>query len=641
MFKNILSNSVSSPQEFLQELKNNIFNEVKINQLYKNSNIDLNWRNENGETLLHTCCKGNYYQAVKWLVDNGADIEAKTKDGSTPIFYSIYSKDRSIINLLIENNANINHLNNFKRTVLQEAVISASNKFIDLLISKTKNLNNCDTHGNNLIFDAIANGGVDIIDKIAQNKEININQVNLEGNTILHKEVVLKNTQLAMNLLEYGADPTILDKQGKNFLFYAVSKGYKNIDIFHKAIEMGCNLNSRSSDNTTILMESINYFLAAKDNKEERDNHFNMISELIKLGVNTSAVDDNNENALFKATRSFDEELIDLFLEDSKININHKNIHGETVLSILIYNGLENIHLIKKFLENDANPNIRDAKGRTLVENLLDAVLYFHNNKEIDLDLEKKLNRNGEYLTVLTAVLNTGKVDMEQLTSLGEPLFFQSIFHFNFKLFKLLKVHDIDINQKDINGNNIIFKIMEKQEPETRDELKMLLSTMKSLITMGVNINVKNNEGQTILHKALLEKNEYVLKLLIEAKANIAAKDKQGRTIAHLVILKNKPLRFLKLIDHYDKNVINMPDRYGVKPLNYAAFMGKKEFIIYMLEHEILVNNTETIDPEMIKFFIKFHKNIINLPNFGDTEVDKVNLKLLKDAMMKEFNIKE
>ena len=34
-------------------------------------------------------------------------------------------------------------------------------------------------------------------------------------NTILHKEIVLKNNDLALLLMDLGANPTILDKNGK------------------------------------------------------------------------------------------------------------------------------------------------------------------------------------------------------------------------------------------------------------------------------------------------------------------------------------------------------------------------------------------------------------------------------------------
>jgi hypothetical protein len=76
--------------------------------------------------------------------------------------------------------------------------------------------------------------------------------------------------------MDVGANPTILDKNGKNFLFYAISKGIKNIILLQKAVNLGCNINSKTTDNKTLLIESVNhYFNTPKDNLEIRTNRVN------------------------------------------------------------------------------------------------------------------------------------------------------------------------------------------------------------------------------------------------------------------------------------------------------------------------------------------------------------------------------
>ena len=98
-------------------------------------------------------------------------------------------------------------------------------------------------------------------------------------------------------------------------------------------------------------MESINYFLETpKDESEIRNDHLEMIKELIRLGISIDASDNNNETALFIATRSEDKELINtLFEDDFKADLNHQNNQGDTVLSILALNGIRNADLISAF----------------------------------------------------------------------------------------------------------------------------------------------------------------------------------------------------------------------------------------------------------------------------------------------------
>ena len=109
------------------------------------------------------------------------------------------------------------------------------------------------------------------------------------------------------------------------------------------------------------VIEQFNYLLFIKqlDEVETRNDHLEMIRELIHLGISIDASDNNNETALFIATRSEDKELINtLFEDDFKADLNHQNNQGDTVLSILALNGIRNADLIKLYLRKGANPDL-------------------------------------------------------------------------------------------------------------------------------------------------------------------------------------------------------------------------------------------------------------------------------------------
>lgn len=640
MFKVLLNKSKSSEEIFLKELLNEKINTKKLDKLYKELNIDLNTLSFDNECILHYCSKKNLYLSVLWLVLNEINLEMENEKKETAIFYAIHAKNSAILQILIENGIEINHLNIFNRTALQEAVISANNRIINYLLPKTKALNNCDIYGNNLIFDAVTNGNIDIIKKIALHKEINLNQINLEGNTVLHKEIVLKNNNLALLLMDLGINPTILDKNGKNFLFYAISKGIDNISILKKAVSLGCNLDARNRDNKTLLMESINLYLTtALDDKKEKLSHLKMIKELIHLGINVQASDNNNENAFFLATKSEDRNLIHCLLENANIDINHQNNLGNTALLSLVLNGIRNEDLIVLYLKKGANPDLLNLSKKSIVEILIDIILHIENKKPLAFENETLLNENAEYANVLDIILKNYSIDINRLDSKGQPLFFDSILFFNFKLFKLLRTKSINLNQKDKNGNNIIFKLMEYNNKNLIKDKKLYLNTIKSLVNAGVDINAKNNEGVTALHLAVGEKCEYTIRLLLELRADCFITDNQGRSIIHTCIWKNTT-KYFKLLHHYNKEIVNIPDNFGIKPINYAAFMGKKALVVEMLDVGAQLNNPLNKDPQILKFLEKYHSNILTLSKDAQTEVDALNLRLLADTMIREFNIK-
>ena len=641
MFKKFLNKTSYSEEELVKELLSHTFNLEKVNKIINSISVDLNTLSFNDELVFHLCCKKDLFQAVLWFLDKRIDIEVQNSQKETAIFYAIHSKSSAILQVLIENKANINHLNMYNRTALQDAVISAnSNRVVNYLLEVTSNISNCDIHGNNLIFDAIANGNFELIKKIASIDKIDINQVNEDGHTVLHKESVLRNTLLAIALMEAGANPTILDKNGNSFLFLVLSKGLESLEIIEKAVRLKYDINTKNSQNKTLLMECINLYLnTPEENQELRNSHLEMAKELMRLGVNVDSVDNRNENAFFLVTRRENKELINIFLENCNINLNHKNIDDETVLSILVLRGIKTAELIKYYLQKGANPDIQNVDGKTIIEILLDIILHLQNKKELDFKYESQLNSDAEYPTVLELILTNSTIDLNNYNSKGEPLFFDSIIYFNFKLFKLLRIKNINLNQKDKDGNNIIFKLMEENYKDLIPDKKLYLNTIKSLINSGVDINAKNKEGLTALHIAVGEKCEYTLRLLLEMRADCSATDNKGRTIMHTCIWKNTS-KYFSLINQYNKEIINTPDSFGIRPINYAAFMGKKDLVIKMLDSGASINNPFKKDPKILQFLEKFHPNIINLTSNIESSVDKNNLNLLSSNMIKEFEIK-
>jgi ankyrin repeat protein len=642
MLKGFMSKKNYTEADLLGGLLDPIFDQKKIDTIFKSSKIDLDWQNNNRETFLHTCAKAGFLESVKWLLNKNVNTEIENLENETALFYASSSNNLPVITLLVECGANINHLNIHHRSLIQEAIIASNNRLVSYLISQSNNLDNEDKYGNNLIFDAISNGKKEIISLVASLKEVDVNHINHEGNTVLQQEVVLRNNNLAINLMELGADPTIQDKKGKNFLFYAISKGYRNVEILEKAVELGCDINTRCSDNTTILIESINHFLnTPKENQVEKENHLLMIKELIAKGVEIEAVDDKNETAFYAATRSTDSKLIDIFLTDKNISINHQNVYGNTVLSELILMGVENIKTIIKFLDHNANPNIKNKKGKNCIETLSDIILFSQNHKELDPDIEKKLDINGEYLSVLSKIIEHSSIDFKQLNSKGKPLFFDSILYFNMNLFKVFRDSNIDINLRDKEDHNIIFELMDyNNSHSSKKDKKQYLDMMQNLVNIGVDVNAKNHEGLTPLHKSVIEDCEYTVKLLLEAKSDTLAVDNKGRSIIHNCIWKDTT-RYFKLINSYNPDIINIPDKFGLKPINYAAFMDKKKLIIQMLEAGALVNNPHKKDPKILDFFKKYHKNILNIEEGVENELDRKSLRLLANTMIEEFDIKK
>ncbi|WP_339045351.1 ankyrin repeat domain-containing protein [Candidatus Mesenet endosymbiont of Agriotes lineatus] len=76
---------------------------------------------------------GNSIDSVKLLISKGADVNAKDKNGHTPLYVAIYKNNVDIAKLLISNGADINAKDNSGNTLLQVASEEGNEEMVTLL----------------------------------------------------------------------------------------------------------------------------------------------------------------------------------------------------------------------------------------------------------------------------------------------------------------------------------------------------------------------------------------------------------------------------------------------------------------------------------------------------------------------------
>lgn len=634
MFKNFLSLTDYNEEDLLEELIKPVFNEKKVEKIFSSFKCDINWRNKEKESFLHLCSKKGLTESMKWLLKKGAKVNLEGAEGNTALFYALETDSFAVLKMLIDSGAEINQLNDHKRSLLQEATITCNEKLIDFLFSTCTNVNNQDIYGNNLIFDAIANGSRDIIKKVADIESININHRNKKGNTVLHKDSVINDKGLAIFLMEIGVSPTVEDNEGKNFLFYAIKKGIENLSLIEKALELGCDINCKDHEGETLLHQSVKYYI---EDKALASSHLAMIQELLNQNITINAINDKGENVLFELTKAQEFELIE-YLLDEGIFLDQKNERDETVFGIAVMNGIEGINLLMLYLNHNISTNIKNIEDKTPIEILIDVILFEESRKPIEAEIKALMREDGDYLTIFKTIMRNAKINLQQTASHGKPLFFEPIFYHNKHFFKIFKDFNVNLNAKDDEGNNIILALMERDQKKLIPSKKTYLLTLQNVINLGADINVRNIDGVTPLLKAALGDCEYTFRMLLSSKADCYATDINGRTIVHNCVWDNK-VKYFKHIAAYNREILDIPDKYGVQPINYAAFMGKKELVIAMLDEGVLVNNTNEKDENILKNFKKYHENVLIMEEDVRSKIDKMNLKLLKEAMIKDFFI--
>ena len=80
---------------------------------YADDNIDV-------DTLLHIAAKKNSRDVLEYLVSLGADVNARTRDGETPLFQAVDYWNDPAVKYLISQGADVNAKDDFGRTMLHK-----------------------------------------------------------------------------------------------------------------------------------------------------------------------------------------------------------------------------------------------------------------------------------------------------------------------------------------------------------------------------------------------------------------------------------------------------------------------------------------------------------------------------------------
>lgn len=616
--------------DLLELLYNKTFKDSKANDTLKD--VDIDYRDEFNRSFLHLVVEENLLESIKWLVSKKLNINSIDSNGDTPLIYAARVGAVQSVRLLLKLNADADILNNNGRLAIQEAVKNNQKDTYSLLKDSTTKIFNKDDDGHSLIYDAIDSQNIILVKDILK----------LKKNKIDKKVFFYPPTYTDANILRFiseNLDLNTKDEQGRTPLFYLVKNGALNTESFQFAIEQGADINHIDDNGNNVLLELINEILETPPEKKEQiKNLISMIPWLIEEEVDYNLCNTNGDNALMLATKKKHFKVVESLLEFD-VDPNYINNKNETALAFAAMKGKSNIDIVSLLLDYGARPNIGDEAGKTVIEKLIEVELFLRNGKKLKMKNRQEIDENENYKAVLEEILLNGEVNLTQLNSEGNPYFFDAVEHGNIELVKMIVKYGADINIKNRDGYNIIYYYMSKNTSFRKvvDQQHYLLM-LRNIISLGADVNSRDDFGGITLHKAILDNDLQTIKVLLNAGADINAVDNKGRNMVHNCMWQNK-VKVFRLLYSYNKKLINKPDKFGVLPINYAAFLGYNELVIELIDSGSYVNNPYKKTPYIFNFLKKFHKNLKPLLENTRNPADHLKMKTLKENMMKEFNV--
>lgn len=382
-----------------------------------------------------------------------------------------------------------------------------------------------------------------------------VNKSTHDNRIYLHWAANKGNLEIVNYLIEKGSDINLEDSHASTPITMAASSGQSNTAIYDAFFKAGLDPKKKYKDGETLLLLAVaadknfavtNYFISKgmslKDTDNEGNTAFNYVARTGNITLLKTLLEKGvkfTDNALIFAAQGSRRETNTLttyqyLVDDLKIKPTTTTKSGENVLHFLA-NKPKQTEIITYFLGKGVNPNKADNDGTTPL--MVAASAKENASLEILAPLTQNINlQNKKGESALTIAVKSGTPEAVS--------------------FLLSKGADVKVLDKE--GNNLGFYLVQSYKPARGPEaatakqdpfetkIKMLqdkglqlataqkdgntlyhiavvkndLTLLKKLDNLAIDINAKNNDGLTALHKAaMIAKDDVILKYLISIGA--------------------------------------------------------------------------------------------------------------------------
>lgn len=198
--------------------------------------VDVNSKNNDGETPLMITCSSGRIEAAKFLLKHGADIKSINGTGKTPLFYAVVGKDASgtIVSLLLEAGADPNATDYNGIPPLVASTDFGSFENIKALLKGGAQLS---PYASNLLHIRISWGDIKTTELLLDSGA-EVNSRREDGWTPLMIAAIGGHAEIVQLLLQRGAVPNIRNNDDKTALQLTEEANQRGVQsVAHKRRE--------------------------------------------------------------------------------------------------------------------------------------------------------------------------------------------------------------------------------------------------------------------------------------------------------------------------------------------------------------------------------------------------------------------
>ena len=343
-----------------------LYDQVKMAEFLIQNGADVNAKGDDGGTALHAAAFLGQYEIAKLLIQNGADVNAKNNEGETVINGTMadWGTTEFIAGIL-------------QLKLDRESVETGRSQIVELLRKNGVTAEFSDPTDNN--FWAMV--GVGNLQAVKQHlaKGLDINAKNKDGVTALQIATLLGQYEIAELLVQKGADVNTKANDGTTALHSAAFLGrYKEAKLL---LENRIDANIRNNDGATAIdilnldwrtTQFVAQMLSLRVDKEKVEDGRNKIKKL--LGQQVASLDNQSNQSDFVG-QSLHEAVLVGNLEGVKrhivvksdLNQKDPNLQGQGASALHIASIFGQLEIVELLIQAGVDLNQADREGSTPV----------------------------------------------------------------------------------------------------------------------------------------------------------------------------------------------------------------------------------------------------------------------------------
>lgn len=521
-------------------------------------NIDLikstqviNSKDENGDTLLKYLIKNGSFADIDFALWRGLSPNNKDKLGNVAFYDFIKTGGKFYPATFID-----------KLLAGKFDEVGTINVVNNILL-KWFNPNLTDAKNENIIFSALELKNPKILEIVLQTPELDLTIKNIEGKNALAYSIekLFDKTVIMWLINQVWIDVNATDYNW-NSITHLLST--KETDFFKELFKRWININTQNKNGeneiTKIIIDEpdetkviekytlLKSYKPLKLDQQDKDGNnaimkaiqsgkLKVVQELLKDYQPNNTTNVAGQNMLMMATFSSGSiEMVQELLKQ-KIDINQKDIDGNTALHYALRNA--NYEVIEALFKAGIDINTTNNKFENIGTFMIERNDFklLHLALEYGIDLTKKVNEDGTNLLWLFA--KNDKTDMlkvlfknkkTKFETIGENNMWENVFSYaiknkNLELVTLLLQNDFDVNTKNSLGQTPLMFAGEAWDA----------NIIKILLLANAKVDEVDTSGKNALLYACIKSDENSIKVLLEKTSNKKIIDSEGKSCENVL----------------------------------------------------------------------------------------------------------